>query len=80
MKKYLLDLPIRTIVLAGILLGTSLGAAHVRADYIPESGMECRSPVQGCLINGCRKASLHPDAPTVCNYSGENCPPLTACV
>lgn len=78
MKSLVCEPPFKLILVIGLSLGILYGGFSVVAQEMPE-GMECRTQVPGCLINGCRRASLQPDSAWVCNYSGDDCPPLTAC-
>ena len=72
----------RKILVTSVLLATAgLGGISEITSVRADEGWKCQdSAVPNCSTNGCRRSSGQPDSFWVCNYVGEACPPLEACV
>lgn len=90
MKNKLIRYKFKNALLVSVLLGCIIGvsdALSVRAlgQFQTEGGWYCpvSSVIVGgntCTASGCRDASQVPgEAIWVCDYSGEQCPPLSGC-
>lgn len=75
MRQLLNELPFRSILLVAILVGSLLGGSNIKAN----EPIECFGGPPTCTANGCRRSSDLPDSFWVCNFTGNGCPPLTAC-
>lgn len=88
MKKTILELAWGRIALVSVALGLVIGAfggTETITQTTLSQGFYCPNPLiivngQTCTANGCRRSSPAKDSYWVCNYVGENCPPLNECL
>jgi hypothetical protein len=89
MKNNFLVWKFKRVLLFSFFIGSLIGTADVLSvnalGQLTEGGYYCSVPTvivggNTCSASGCRDASQIPGEPVmVCDYSGENCPPLESC-
>lgn len=89
MKNNFLIWKFKKVLLASVFLGCLIGTADVFSENVSgqltEGGYYCAVPqvvVNGntCSASGCTDRSQIPGEPVmVCDYSGQDCPPLETC-
>lgn len=72
---------LRTLLVAG-LIGAVVGMFDIPNPFSTtvHAQLSCNyPPPPGCSLNGCRPSYPGKDPFWVCNFIGENCPPLEQC-